>query len=414
MPKLLYCAIIAMAAAIVACASPTPTPDPTAIAVANSGVIAPIDADNPQAFLATLPAAEQDCLTTNSDPMRVITLAGLPGAEIASPQEIADVIDCLGDDTLLRIFLSGILVDVGPLSTSSSDCIRAGFANLDLRPVLMTGDFASVPGYGLLKQAALFGNLRPYLLALSCLDRGEWFDGLQYFSMPDENWTILKCVKKIIGGPAALAAALQPLDGPIPQAFMNVESECLLLPTPQPAATGEITLIDKENPQAFLAALPTAEQSCLSAYPNPMRVITLKEIASPHEAAQMLACLSDDTLLRISLGRIIPDIGPLSRESSACVRAGFSMFDLRMEMLDRLEGEMSHQGSHISWAADFLLPLCLNDAERQAAFPYGHSTLGMTLAEWQCVMDKLSGPARRRPALELSPSYYAALVECRE
>ena len=413
MPKLLYCLIITAAAAMLACTSPTPTPDPTAIAVADSGVIAPINADNPQAFLSTLPAAEQDCLAANSDPMRVITLAGLPGAEIASPQEIADVIDCLGDDTLLRVFLSEILADVGPLRRDSSDCIRAGFANLDLRPVLMAGDFASGPGYNLLEQAALFGNLRPYLLALSCLDRGEWFDGLRYFSMPDENWTILKCVKNIIGGPAALAAALQPLDGPIPRAFMNVESECLLLPTPQPDTTGEITLIDKETPQAFLSSLPAAEQSCLSAYPDPMRVMTLKEIASPNEAAQMIACLSDDTLIRISLGRIIPDIGPLSRESSACIRAGFSMFDLRMEMLDSREDKMSHRESSISWAADFLLPLCLNDAERQAAFPYGHSTSGLTLAEWQCVMDKLSDLARKI-ALELSPSYYTALVECRE
>ena len=69
MLKLLYCAIIAMAAAMLACASPTPTPAP------------------------------------RQPRRRAMTLAGLPGAEIASPQEAAAVIDCVGDDTLRQVTL---------------------------------------------------------------------------------------------------------------------------------------------------------------------------------------------------------------------------------------------------------------------------------------------------------------------
>ena len=69
MPKLLYCLIITMAAALLACTSPTPTPAP------------------------------------RQPRRRAMTLAGLPGAEIASPQEAAAVIDCIGDDTLRRVTL---------------------------------------------------------------------------------------------------------------------------------------------------------------------------------------------------------------------------------------------------------------------------------------------------------------------
>ena len=421
MPKLLYSAIVAMAAAMLACTSPTPTPDPTAIAIADSGVIASIDADNPQAFLSTLPAAEQACLAANSDPMRVMTLAGLPGAEIASPQEIADVIDCLGDDTLLRVFLSGMLVDVGPLSADSSDCLRAGFANLDLRPTLMAGDFASGPGYDLLEQAALFGSLRPYLLALSCLSEAEWVTGLTYFAMPENHREILQCVKETVGGPAALAAALQPLDGPIPRTFMNAESQCMMLPIPQPsAASGEISLIDMDNPQAFLSTLPAAEQACLAAHPNPMDALTSLPLVSsgsdadtPEPAAELLACLGDDTLLRVFLSVLISDLDSLSQESSECVRAGFADYNLNLRLLllaDGFDGMSAVDASVLSWVG-FLLPLCLNDAERQAAFPYG-GIPEAALAGQRCLMTRLGGPAGL--ARESSPSYYAAMVECPE
>ena len=476
MLKLLYCLIITTAAALLACASPTPTPDPratlaptpaattatltpaattatltpapqlTATAtpsprptlaptptaapkpttaagmVAPAGIIAPIDADNPQAFLSTLPAAEQTCLTENSDPMRAITLAGLPGAAIASPQDVAKLIGCLGDDTLMQIFLSGMLVDVGPLSADSSACIRAGFANLNLRPVLMAGDFAAGPGYDLLEQAALFGSLRPHLLALSCLSETEWVAGLTYFAMPENHRETLQCVRETVGGPAALAAALQPLDGPIPRTFMHAETQCLMLPIPQPAADGgEISLIDTDNPQAFLSTLSAAEQACLAAHPNPMDALTSLPLVSsggeadtPEPAAELLACLGDDALLRVFLSVLISDLDSLSRESSECVRAGFAGYNLRSLLLaDGFDNMSAADVSVLSWAG-FLLPLCLNDAERQAAFPYGHSISDTGRAGWRCLMDQLGGPARLRLTRELSPSYYAALVECPE
>ena len=457
MPKLLYCAIVAMAAALLACASPTPTPspastpvptptarptatatpaprptlaptptaapEPTAAAgmVAPAGIIAPIDADDPQAFLSTLPAAEQTCLTENSDPMRAITLAGLPGAAIASPQDMAELLDCLGDDTLMRIFLSGMLVDVGPLSRDSSDCIRAGFANLDLRPALMAADLSAGPGYDLLEQAALFGSLRPYLLALSCLSEPEWIAGLTYFAMPENHREILQCVRETVGGPAALAAALQPLDGPIPRAFMHAESRCLMLPIPQPsAANGEISLIDTDNPQAFLSTLPAAEQACLAAHPNPMDALASLPLAplgaetdTPEPAAEVIACLGDDTLMQVYLSGIITKPASLSRESSACIRAGFAGLDLRPVMLTGgVDGMSEADVSALAWAG-FLLPLCLNDAERQAAFPYG-GIPDAALAGWRCLMDQLGGPAWLRLTRELSPSHYAAMVECPE
>ena len=305
MLKLLYCAILVMAAALAACSSPTatplpptatpvptPTPRPTATPIptppptsaptpaatpeptrADAGAVAPIDLDDPQAFLSALPAAEQACLAANSDPMQALTLAGLPGAEIASPQEAAALIACLGDDTLLRIFLTGMLAGVGgPLSPESSACVRAGFGNLDLRPVMLAGAAESDPG------GAMFGSTAALFVALSCLNEAEWRAATPALGMSPGDRATLRCVRETLGGPAAMAAALQlPADAAgRPAAFVRAEAQCAANPTlTPPAPAGVIALLDLDDPQAFLSALPVAEQACLAANSNPMWVLTL-------------------------------------------------------------------------------------------------------------------------------------------
>ena len=403
MLKLLYCAILVLAAALAACSSPTPTPrpptatpvptppPPTATPVptppptvaptpaatpeptrADAGAVAPIDLDDPQAFLSALPAAEQACLAANSNPMRVLTLAGLPGAAIASPQESAALLACLGDDTLLRIFLTGMLAGVGgPLSPESSDCVRAGFGNLGLRPVMLARAAESDPG------GAMFGSTAALFVALSCLNEAEWQAAAPALGMSPGDRATLRCVRETLGGPAAMAAALQlPADAAgRPAAFVRAEAQCAANPTlAPPAAAGVIALIDLDNPQVFLSALPVAEQACLAANSNPMWVLTLAglpgtEIASPQEWAAMIDCLGDDTLLRVFLSRLLPGVGPLSQESSDCVRAGFANFDLRSALL--AGAAESYPGASIagSMAAFFLALSCLNDADWQAAAP---------------------------------------------
>ena len=50
------------------------------------------------------------------------------------PEETAALIQCLEDETLLRLFLTGL---IGPLSAETSTCVRSGFANFDLRSVML-------------------------------------------------------------------------------------------------------------------------------------------------------------------------------------------------------------------------------------------------------------------------------------
>ena len=138
MLKSVCCAIFLAIAVLLACSSPTPTPAPTDRSVppptlaptpapaatpapteeapksaSVSGALAPLDMKDPDAFMSELSGAEQACVSDNSDPRRLMALMSAP--ELVSSEETAKLIQCLGDETLLRLFLTGLIGQTGPL-----------------------------------------------------------------------------------------------------------------------------------------------------------------------------------------------------------------------------------------------------------------------------------------------------------
>ncbi len=87
-----------------------------------------------------MPDAEQACLSENIDPDRLMLLVGAP--DLATDEEGPALIGRLGQETLLRLFLTPVLEQTGPLSAESSSCIRNGFADADL-PAMMMAAIAS-------------------------------------------------------------------------------------------------------------------------------------------------------------------------------------------------------------------------------------------------------------------------------
>ena len=275
MSKLLYCGVLIMAAALLACsnptptpslsptpappptATPTPTPQPTttptptprptatpaptptvapepttaARAVAPSDVIILInldDTDDPAVVFSELPAAEQVCFSENPDLARLMTLEGLPGTEIASLQEydelITEFIACLGDDSLMRVYLSGLLANTSQLSPDSSTCIRAGFAGFDLRSTMLAGaTWETEDELGL----AMSGSVAALFMTLSCLNKTEWQTAGPFLDLELSDRESLQCMRETLGGPAELAAALQSrAAGERPPALTNAEAQC--------------------------------------------------------------------------------------------------------------------------------------------------------------------------------------------
>ena len=448
MLKLLYCVVFVVAAALVACSSPTPTPDPTATPVPTlpppptatatpapeptmaaarpvsaSGVIAPINMDDPQALLAALSESEQSCLDqAGGDPLQLREIVG--GApQPPSPGDAAEWIDCLSGDTLMLLFLSGLITEIGPLSEDTSACVRAGFGGFDMRPIMLAGTAEADP------ETAMMGSMAAFFLTVSCLNEAEWQIGAPSLGFNLDDREGLQCVMATLGGPAEVAAALMPADSGPPVAFLEAASECGVAGTTDsgssgtPDPSGMAAPGDTAAVQALVSELTGAEQSCLSEKnSDPQQIITLAgfpggaPINSPEEADALIGCLSDDSLMRVFQTGLLAGTTPLSAESSACANAGFANFDLRSVMLAGGVNDDPATALAGSMAAFTLTFACLNDAEWQAAAP----RLGLNPGDregLQCVMATLGGPEELAAALQPADggqptAFFDAAEEC--
>ena len=190
-------------------------------------MIAPLNMDDPQAFMSELSASEQNCLSENSGPQRLMALLSAP--ELASPEETAELIQCLEDETLLRLFLTGLIGQSGPLSAETSTCVRSGFADFDFRAVMLAGVVESD------EEAAMVGSMAAFLLTLSCLNEEEWQAAGPSLGMGPDDLESLQCVMNELGGAEGLAAALQPDAGGPPMAFFGAAMGCGLQMTEEPS-----------------------------------------------------------------------------------------------------------------------------------------------------------------------------------
>ena len=272
MSKLLHCAILVTVAAMLACSNsaptpaptntsapaatpmPSPTPEPTAMPMPSptpeptapsvpaptpeptatpeptttpepevtpgpataTGAITHLRMDDPEAFLAGLSDGEQSCISENSDHQGLVDLKGSP--HLASPE----LIQCLEDRTLMRLFLTEPIRMAGTLSEESSMCIRAGFSGIDLRSIML----ASATGSD--EVAALAGNMTAFFLFVSCLDDDDW-EALTGTGPGERERDMesMQCVLEELGGPEGLAAAMIPTEGgEADPAFLGAISKC--------------------------------------------------------------------------------------------------------------------------------------------------------------------------------------------
>ena len=199
---------------------PPPTPEPEVMPepAGATGAIAPLRMDDPEAFLAGLSDAERSCVSENSDPQALMALLGAP--ELASPDEAEQLIQCLEDETLMRLFLTGLIGQAGTLSEGTSECIRGGFSGFDLRSMML----ASAAGGD--EEASMVGGMAAFVLTLSCLDEDEWAAAAPALDMAPGDRETLQCVLEALGGPEGVAAALQPAGGGPPAAFFEAAMDC--------------------------------------------------------------------------------------------------------------------------------------------------------------------------------------------
>ena len=134
---------------------------------------------------------------------------------------------------------------------------------------------------------------------------------------------------------------------------------------------------------ALRSALSEAELACIG--------------ENPERQTRFFGCLEDETLARVFLAGFVPSPGPLSQNTSDCVRAAFAVIDPREVMTAGIEGDPGRAMAG-SMAALSVTMACLTDQEWEATAPI----LGMSPDEragMQCLMEALGGPGQMAAAM---------------
>ncbi len=173
--------------------------------------------------------------------------------------------------------------------------------------------------------------------------------------------------------------------------------------TPEPTAaaqvpeqvtgTGAITPLRLDDPLAIASELSESEMTCLAGVAEMgrlMEIFAAPELASTEEQTKFIGCFEDETLLRLFLTEIIKGAGPLSVETSGCIRTGMEGIDLPALMLSGTAGD--EEAAMVGSMSAFILTLmCLNEDEWEGAA----ASLGSAPGErenLQCLLDEVGGP----------------------
>ena len=408
-----------------ATATPTPkaTPQPTATPQTDRSEtaqsLAPLDLDDPQAFLSALSAQEQSCLSASKLGIAQIMTAMTSTDGSAEGDAI---LDCLEDVTVLRMFLSEPLTATGELSDETSTCIREGLGGMDLRPMMKsTSADARAIDEGIVGMAS-------FLTFTACLNDEEWQAAATVLGLGPQDEAGTDCLLDELRGPTGVAEALLQTDeAGLPTAFIAAAAKCgvgfAVMSGSAPAESGSSGRDDDgdtegmglppdtlhpvavDDPQAFLAGLSSREQSCLGdkgiGSQELLQMTGRTSGGSPETAADIVNCLQDDTVLRLFLTTLVGQVEPFSEETSSCIREGFVPIDLRGLLAPAVAGFTPANSLALSMAALNVSVVCMNDEEWEAYAP----GLGMQPKDREvgtCLFEELGGSAKLVEAMQAS------------
>ena len=180
----------------------------------------PVELDDPQQFFAELSPGERSCLGDKGMGPRELEMLSVPPPG-GSPEVTAAVVNCLQDDTVLRLFLTQLVGQVEPFEMETAACIRQGFVPLDLRALLAPSVAGQAPANSLaLSMAAL-------AVSVSCLNDAEWETYAPRLGMAPGDRAGSVCLLEALGGPAELVAAMQGASlGETPAEFIRASQVC--------------------------------------------------------------------------------------------------------------------------------------------------------------------------------------------
>ncbi len=179
-----------------------------------------VEMDDTQQFFAELSPRERTCLRDKGMGPRELAMLSNPPSG-GSPETTTSIVNCLQDDTVLRLFLTQLVGQVEPFEMETAACIREGFVPLDLRALLAPSVAGQAPANSLaLSMAAL-------AVSVSCLSDAEWENYAPRLGMVPGDRAGFVCLLEALGGPAELVAAMQSASlGEAPAKFIRASQTC--------------------------------------------------------------------------------------------------------------------------------------------------------------------------------------------
>lgn len=253
-------------------------------------------------------------------------------------------------------------------------------------------------------------------------------DEPQVTDAPDYEATVAAAVAKAnVSAPTIEpTATAEPTPAPAPTEISPTPTA----PT-SPVATQEAPTASGAEPlaplamndaTAFLADVSESERNCLAGAIPPERLgvaLQAPEQVDEAERAAILGCLEHESSLRLLLTPVLTATGPLSPESSECLRRSYADTDLRALMTDLTAASdpgSPGESAQVAGMVTFVVSLsCLSEQEFQVAAP----AMGIAPGErenFQCVLEKVGGQdaltVLLTPAAEFPAALFEAIVEC--
>ena len=357
--------------------------------------IRPLQLDNPLNVAGELSDSELACASGVADLGRLLQIFSAP--EQADPDEISQLINCMEDETVLRLFITQLVGLDEPLSEEASACVRAGIDGAVAREVIQSGMSGDA-------QSAMAGSMSAFFLVLTCFNEEEFAAAAPSLGVPVDDREGMLCLLGELGGPEKVMAAFSGQDEDAMMALLGAAITCGLEMEGSPMEGPPPTFEPEPSPESMtgmqaaavasvLAGLSAGEISCLAGAgvtPEMLQDPSALDSATPEQQAQVLGCFNDETLTNLFLSGLVGDPNQLTPETSACIHTGMEGIDLRGVMMADSSGD--EQAAMVGgMSAMFLTVSCLSDEELAAAWP----TLGMTPEDRDgmlCVMQELGGP----------------------
>jgi hypothetical protein len=269
-------------------------------------------------------------------------------------------------------------------------------------------------------------TIASFMALTSCLNDEEWKSADSILELGPRDQAGTDCLLAELGGPIGYAEALVKLDeSGNRRALEDATLKCGMtssagsedmqsgasssdtgtdggLADSEPSAGG-LHRVDISDPEAFLAELSSSEHSCI--IDNDIGQEGLAQItgASPDTTAEaiapIIACLEDETVLRLFLTFLVRPITAFSPETSACISEGFAPLDLRQLLVPPAAGDTPVNSLALGMAALSVSVVCMNGDEWETYAP----KLGMQPEDREaaaCLFEELGGSAKLVEAMQ--------------